>query len=103
MPVWQAAARILCKLQYGFFDSPCEIFLTLAAGTRIRVAAVRTAIRALSSPEQQTIERRKEILHGKESQEGRQESTKEGQVTRSRFRILFCKGAAANRGAFFCR
>jgi hypothetical protein len=35
------------------------------------VAVGRTAIRAHSSPEQQLIERGKEILHGKESQEGR--------------------------------
>ena len=40
-------------------------------------------------------------LHGKESQEGRQESSQEGQVTRARFQIWFCKGAAATRGAFF--
>ena len=59
-------------------------------------------MRSHSSREQQTIERRKEILHGKESQEGRQESPQKGKVTRSRFRISFRKGVAINRGAFFC-
>jgi len=61
----------------------------------------RIAIHLLCLPEQQTIEPRKEILHGKESQEGRQESSEEGQVTGSRFQIWFCKGAAANRSTFF--
>jgi hypothetical protein len=57
-------------------------------------------MRSHSSREQQTIEPRKEILHGKESQEGRQERPQKGKVTRSRFRISFCKGASAIRGAF---
>src|SRR5258708_26369328 len=39
--------------------------------------------------------------NGKESQEGRQEIHQEGQVTRTRFPICFCKGVASNRGAFF--
>ena len=42
-------------------------------------------------------------LHGKESQEGRQESSQEGQVTRTRIQIRYCKGATATRGAFFVR
>jgi hypothetical protein len=50
---------------------------------------------------EQTTERRKEIFHGKESQEGRQESSQEGQVTRTRFQTCDCTGAADNRGVFF--
>jgi len=40
-------------------------------------------------------------LHGKESQEGRQESYQEGQIARSHFQFWFFKGATASRGAFF--
>jgi YD repeat-containing protein len=40
-------------------------------------------------------------LNGKESQEGRQESSQEGQVTPTRSQIWYCRGVAAIRGAFF--
>jgi len=60
------------------------MFLTLASATRIRMAVDGNALRTHSLSEQQTTERRKEILHGKESQEGRQESPEERQVARAR-------------------
>jgi hypothetical protein len=50
--------------------------LTLTAGTRIRVAAGRSAIRALSLPEQQTIERRKEIFMAKKAKKADKKATK---------------------------
>jgi hypothetical protein len=82
----------------GIFHSQCEIFLTLAAGNRIRVAAGRIAVHPLCLPEQQTIERRKEIFHGKESQEGRQESSQEGQVTAPYSPIWFAKALRLSCG-----
>jgi hypothetical protein len=59
-----------------FFVSLREIFLTLAAGTRIRIAAGRIAIHSLCMPGQQTTERRKEICMAKKAKKADKKSPK---------------------------
>jgi hypothetical protein len=65
-----------CELPLPFFSSQCEIFLTLAAGTRIRVAAGRIAIHSLCLPQQRTSERRKEICMAKKAKKADKKSPK---------------------------
>jgi len=63
-------------LPRGFFWSEREIFLTLAAGTRIRVAAGTIAIHSLCLPWQQTTERRKEIFMAKKAKKADKKAPK---------------------------
>jgi hypothetical protein len=60
----------------AFFDSRCEIFLTVAASTRIRVAVGCIAIHRHCLPEQQTTERRKEICMAKKAKKADKKATK---------------------------
>jgi hypothetical protein len=71
--IW-SAAWVLCGA--AFLCSPREIFLTLAAGTRIRVAAGRIAIRSYCLPQQQTTERRKEIRMAKKAKKADKKAPK---------------------------
>jgi hypothetical protein len=59
-----------------FFDSRREIFLTLTAGIRIRMAAGRIAVHPLCLSQQQTTERRKEISMAKKAKKADKKATK---------------------------